>query len=71
MGEPLHMKIDRAWHFSGEAYIPQTFRGPGPYEVTLDQLVALTATHAVLLYKNDDGESVIAFDSHRGRFKQR
>jgi hypothetical protein len=31
----------------------------------------LTKDHAVLLYKLDNGETVIAFDSHRGRFKSR
>jgi hypothetical protein len=65
------MRIDYAWHFSGEPSIPPTFRGPGPHELTLEQLKALTKDHAVLLYKNDDGETVIAFDTHRGRFRQR
>ena len=65
------MKINRAWHFSGELCLPPAFRGPGPYELTLEQLATLTKDHAVLLYKNDDGATVIAFDSQRGRFKQR
>lgn len=64
------MKIDRAWHFSGEPSIPPAFRGPGPYELTLEQLAELRKDYAVLLYE-EDGEHVIAFDSHRGRFKQR
>lgn len=65
------MKIDHAWHFAGEPSLPSAFRGPGPHELTFEQLVALTNHHAVLLYKNDDGETVIAFDDHRGRFKSR
>ena len=65
------MKIDHAWHFGGEPSLPPAFRGPAPYELTFEQLAELTKDHAVLLYKTDNGETVIAFDSHRGRFKQR
>ncbi len=65
------MKIDHAWHFSGEPSLPPAFRGAGPFELTLDQLAELTKQSAVLLYKTDDGKTVIAFDTHRGRFKQR
>lgn len=64
------MKVDQAWHFNGESSIPSGFRGPGPHELTLEQLEALTKDYAVLLYKYD-GKTVIAFDTHRGRFKQR
>lgn len=65
------MKIDHAWHFAGEPSLPPAFRGPGPHELTFEQLVELTKDQAVLLYKLDNGETVIAFGSHRGRFKSR
>jgi len=65
------MKIDRAWHFAGEPSLPPAFRGPGPHELTFEQLAELMKDHAVLLYRSANGETVIAFDSHRGRFKQR
>ena len=65
------MRIDHAWHFAGKACLSASFRDSGPYELTLDQLVTLTAQYAVLIYKNDDGQAVIAFDDRRGRFKQR
>ena len=65
------MKIDHVWHFSGETSLPAAFRGPGPHELTFEQLAKLTEDHAVLLYKTREGETVLAFDSHQGRFKQR
>ena len=65
------MKIDLVWHFAGEPSIPPAFRGPGPHELTLEQLTTLVKDQAVLLYKLDDGKTVLAFDSHRGRFKSR
>ena len=65
------MKFDHAWHFAGKTSLPSAFHDPGPYALTLDQLAELTAKHAVLIYQNEDGQTVIAFDSHRGRFKQR
>lgn len=65
------MKIDHAWHFAGKTSLPAAFQGPGPYELTLDQLAKLMKDNAVLLYKETGGDTVIAFDTHRGRFKQR
>jgi hypothetical protein len=65
------VKIDHAWHFSGTSSVPTAFQGSGPYDLTLDQLAALTKDYAVLLYKDTAGDTVIAFDTHRGRFKQR
>lgn len=65
------MKIDHVWHFSGTASIPEAFRGPAPHELTLEHLAQLTKDHAVLIYKNTDGQIVMAFDSPQGRFKQR
>lgn len=67
----MKMTIDHVWHFAGGASIPTPFRGPGPHELTLAQLATLVADHAVLLYKTGDGQTVLAFDSHQGRFKQR
>ncbi len=64
------MKIDRAWHFMGEASLPAEVRGPGPHELTLSQLEALIERYAVLLYKYN-GDVTIAFDTHQGRFKTR
>lgn len=65
------MKIDLAWHVAGASSLPPAFRRSSPHKLTIEQLAELAKHHAVLLYKNDGGETVIAFDSHRGRFKQR
>ncbi|HSX22425.1 MAG TPA: hypothetical protein VLE97_06570 [Gaiellaceae bacterium] len=65
------MKIDHVWHFAGAASLPAAFRGTGPHTLTMEQLVQLAEHHAILLYKTAEGETVLAFDSHQGRFKQR
>jgi hypothetical protein len=64
------MMIQRVWHFSGAPYIPEQFRST-PFELAHEDLARLTDRYAVLLYRNDENEMVLAFDDPRGRFKQR
>ena len=65
------LAFDRAWHFSGVAHLPPAFVGARPpHKVTLAQLSELMCDYAILFHRVD-GQYVIAFDTHRGRFRSR
>lgn len=64
-------KITHVWHFAGAASIPAELRGPGPHELTMEQLTALVQDHALLIYKTTTEDLTLAFDTRRGRFKSR
>jgi hypothetical protein len=62
--------INHVWHFNGEASIPPQLRNT-PFELSDSDLAALTLLYAVMLYRNDATEIVLALDTPRGRFRQR
>lgn len=64
------MIIDHVWHFDGAASIPPQLRKT-PVELSDGDLAALTLIYAVMLYREDDKEVVLALDTPRGRFRQR